>query len=173
MTEYPSVLGRIGGVWCLGFSGSPNDIADRAYAWTKAGFTVRTVRGRKMRHYRSLFDEFAPALQFPWYFGENGNAFDECMMDLSWLLPGRGYLFLITEAAQTLIDTKDDGLTWLVRSLSSAANGWANPVELGQPSNPQPVPFHVVLQTDEHDKEITLAKWVSSGAVLEWLQIKN
>jgi hypothetical protein len=61
--------------------------ADIETGWIESGLTVRIVRGRKMRGYQGLFDEFSAALQFPWYFGENGNAFDECLADLSWLPP--------------------------------------------------------------------------------------
>ncbi|WP_199922364.1 barstar family protein [Microterricola viridarii] len=50
--------------------------------WTDAGLTVRVVRGRKMRTLRPLFDEFAAALQFPLYFGENRDAFYERLSDL-------------------------------------------------------------------------------------------
>lgn len=44
--------------------------------WRDSGLVVRTVRGRKMRSRQGLFDEFAAALQFPLYFGENADAFD-------------------------------------------------------------------------------------------------
>jgi hypothetical protein len=50
---------------------------------------VRWIRGKKMASYSDMFDEISAALQFPWYFGGNSAAFDECLADLSWLPPGR------------------------------------------------------------------------------------
>ena len=57
------------------------------------------MRGDRMRSYDGLFDEFAAAMQFPWYFGYNGNAFDECIADLSWIDPGAGYALVINSPA--------------------------------------------------------------------------
>ncbi|NGY75562.1 hypothetical protein F6Y02_01625 [Bacillus megaterium] len=42
-------------------------------------------------------DEWAAALQFPDYFGENWAAFDECLNDLDWL-PADRYILFITDA---------------------------------------------------------------------------
>src|SRR6266478_2963181 len=61
----------------------------------------RVIRGRKARTRQGLFDEFAAALQFPCYFGENWDAFDECLSDLEWL-PADGYLLLVTQSAHLL-----------------------------------------------------------------------
>jgi hypothetical protein len=46
---------------------------------------VRFLRGSKMKTERGLFDELSAAFQFPYYFGDNWDALDECMADLSWL----------------------------------------------------------------------------------------
>ena len=60
----------------------------RLRAGRKLQLTVRTVRGRKIRTVGRLFDEMAAALQFPYYFGENWPAFDECLADIDWLADG-------------------------------------------------------------------------------------
>lgn len=49
------------------------------------GYVVRSIRGHKCRTIDGMIDEFSSALQFPWYFGENWPAFDECICDLDWL----------------------------------------------------------------------------------------
>jgi len=166
MTEDLGVLGQPGSPWCLALSGSAQEVTGRGYAWAEAGLTVRFLRGRKMPAYQGLFDEVAAALQFPWYFGENGNAFQECITDLSWLPPQAGYVFLITDPGLVLAETKDDGLSWLVRSLDRACAEWARPVEEGQPWDRPPVPFHVVLQATQSDMDEAVAAWTANGATI-------
>jgi hypothetical protein len=113
----------------------PRDIAadsvEPMHGWQQARFVVRTVRGRKMRNAQRLFDEFAAALQFPAYFGENCAAFDECLTDLGWLPAGAGHVLVITEPAEVLADDPAD-FTVLVRILADAVTDWATQ-ELGRP----------------------------------------
>src|SRR4051794_14218909 len=45
----------------------------------------RFIRGNKSRTAAAFFDESAAALQFPYYFGENWDAFHDCVTDLEWL----------------------------------------------------------------------------------------
>lgn len=42
----------------------------------------RLLRGHKCETDAALFDEFAAGLQFPYYFGQNWSAFDECCRDI-------------------------------------------------------------------------------------------
>lgn len=138
-----------------------------AASWTQAGLTVRRLRGQKMRHYQGLFDEFAAALQFPWYFGENGNAFRECLADLSWLPAGRGYVLIIEQPLEVLIDSDDEGLLWLVRLLADAAKGWATPVRSGESWDRGAIPFHVVVQSDGSNQVSIRKKWEVGGVVAD------
>ena len=43
------------------------------------------IRGKRCKTEHDFFREASAALQFPWYFGENWAAFDECICDLEWL----------------------------------------------------------------------------------------
>ena len=43
------------------------------------------IRGSRCKTENDFFCEISAALQFPWYFGENWAAFDECLCDLEWL----------------------------------------------------------------------------------------
>jgi len=49
----------------------------------------------------ALDNECSAVLQFPWYFGENWPAFDECIRDLSWL-PADVYTLIITDSLAVL-----------------------------------------------------------------------
>jgi hypothetical protein len=134
--------------------------------WTTDGLNVRLLRGKKMKDYEGLFNEFSAALQFPWYFGENGNAFDECLADLSWMPPRLGYVLVISHGEECLELTKDSGLTWLVGSLERAATDWSISVDEGQPWDREPVPFHIVLQEDptSPSRGAPSLMWEKSGA---------
>src|SRR5437868_567642 len=62
---------------------------------------VRWLRGKHMPTVEHMFNEFAAALQFPYYFGENWAAFDECLADLAWL-PATGYLITVFDSEYLL-----------------------------------------------------------------------
>ncbi len=125
------------------------------------------VRGEKMKGYPSLFDEFAAALQFPWYFGENTNAFDECITDLAWIPPGSGYVLVVTSPADVLADTESSALGWLVASLARAQDFWSQPVEQGEWWDRGPVPFHVVLHRGPGTSAAVAQRWRAAGAAIE------
>ena len=132
--------------------------------WTKSGLTARVVRGRKMRTVQALFDEFAAALQFPLYFGENMDAFDECLADLEGLAAGAGYVVLVTEPDEVLADAGEGALGWLAESLQHAASVWATPVELGEWWDHPGIPFHVVLAVQSTAIARATFRWSSAGA---------
>lgn len=145
--------------------GDAQAVGSAVSGWVASGLTARVVRGRKMRTLAGLFDEFAAALQFPLYFGENEDAFNECIAELEALPAGGGYVVTITEPDQVLADEGAEALGWLVRSMEAAAEEWSQPVDLGEWWDRPAVPFHVVL-AGEHDAiELTTRRWSRAGAV--------
>lgn len=94
----------------------------------------RHLRGSRMGSTRHLFDEWAAALQFPPYFGENWDAFDECLNDLDWLPHGPCALLLL-EADCILDRSTDDDLECLAKILKNTASAWSGARA-----------FHVILQ---------------------------
>ncbi|MBL0312343.1 MAG: barstar family protein [Holophagaceae bacterium] len=94
------------------------------------GLETRWLRASKMRTAKALFDEFAAALQFPPYFGENWDALDECLNDLDWL-EGDGAALFIMNADQLLQDAPPDEGRILFEILQAAESN---------------LPFHIVLQ---------------------------
>lgn len=144
--------------------GDDQSVGSAVIGWVESGLTARTVRGRKMRTLGGLFDEFAAALQFPLYFGENQDAFNECIAELETLPAGEGYVVTITEPDQVLADASDRDLVWLTRSLASAAEEWRQPVELGEWWDRPAVPFHVVLAGEQDAIELAARRWSSAGA---------
>jgi Barstar (barnase inhibitor). len=144
-------------------TGDQRTVASAVMGWAEAGLTVRVVRGRKMRNLPGLFDEFSAALQFPLYFGENEDAFDECIADLENLPAGEGYVVTITEPDQVLVEDAAS-LGWLVLSLSDAAEEWSRPVELGEWWDRAAVPFHVVLAGELATVLAAERRWTEAGA---------
>lgn len=119
-----------------------------------------------MRTEAALLDEFAAALQFPIYFGENKDAFDECLAELDNLPPGKGYVVTITEPDQVLADESPGALHWLVRSLQRAAKELGQPIELGEWWDRPALPFKVVLAGSRECVAIAERRWSSAGAHL-------
>ncbi len=86
----------------------------RAYSLVPVpeGYTLKMVQGAKCQTADGLLSEVARALDFPGYFGHNRDALEECLADLEWL-PAKGYILLITDAAQVLPDDEDEYETFL------------------------------------------------------------
>jgi hypothetical protein len=113
------------------------------------GVVTRVIRGHKARTKAALFDEFAAALQFPDYFGENWDAFDECLNDLRWL-PGDGYILLIYQSNRLLEGAPSDQLQLFLNILEDAGREWSKPVSDQWPHPPKP--FHVILVCPKEDE---------------------
>jgi hypothetical protein len=99
-------------------------------------YAVRELRGPKMRTTAGVFDEFAAAFQFPYYFGDNKDAFDECLRDLDdFVGSATGYVAVIRDSAALLADQPAER-DWFAEAVKDAADYWA---EKG-------IAFRVVLQ---------------------------
>ena len=134
-----------------------------AVAWSHEEVLVRIVRGHKMRTLDGLYDEFAAAFQFPLYFGENEDAFEECLTDLSWLHSGAGYVIMVTSPNEVLADAPAE-LAWMVSALRWAWDEWRKNRRTGESWDRGPVPFHVILYTSD-DPEL-IVRWISAGATV-------
>lgn len=113
-------------------------------------FAVRILRGKKMHTLQSLFNEFGAVLQSPSYFGENWDAFNECINDLEWL-PAKGYILNIMSANEVLSDEHDEtDFDIFIRQLVDAGKDWAVKKDyMNSPAPDRYIPFHVILNADE------------------------
>jgi RNAse (barnase) inhibitor barstar len=125
---------------------------------------VRLVRGDKMLSYRQLFDEFAAALQFPYYFGMNLNALDECLRDLEWVR-GRVVTLAISDAVRTLSLEEEDALINFLQLLNDVAAEWNEGVAPVEPESRPPTPFHVLLHAASADAQGLQEQVVAAGLV--------
>jgi len=87
----------------------------------RESYVCRWIRGKRCRTKDQLLQEWAAALQFPWYFGHNWDAFDECICDLGWL-PADGYILYITTSDLLLPD--DEALITFLKILHDTAAYW-------------------------------------------------
>lgn len=100
------------------------------------GYLVRELRGSRMRTVGGVFDEFAAAFQFPYWFGANKDAFDECLRDLDeGVGPARGYLAVVRDSAELLADQPAER-AWFAEVMRDTAAHWSRRAVL----------FRVVLQ---------------------------
>lgn len=89
------------------------------------GYVVRELRGSRMRTLAGVFDEFAPAFQFPYYFGQNKDAFDECLRDLDEFVgPAPGYVAVVRDSAQLLAERSAER-DWFVSAMTDCAQYWS------------------------------------------------
>lgn len=152
----------------LELSAEPKDVSNEARGWLDSGLVVRAIRGRKSRTLEALFDEFAAAFQFPYYFGENWPAFRDCITDLDWLPFQPGVVVVVYGADEVLKDAHPAEMNTLVAALTDAAEEFGEAVSDGEWWDRPPVPFHVLLQGGGADP---FARWRSAGAALAPLSL--
>ena len=114
-----------------------------------SGSVLRFFRGKKMSTVQGMFDEFSAALQFPYYFGNNGNAFDECLTDLSWL-PATSFALAILDSAD-LLAKEPTQLPLFISSFERACAQWSTPIALGESWDRPAVSFHLIFHYIEED----------------------
>ncbi|TFB87589.1 hypothetical protein E3O44_10890 [Cryobacterium algoricola] len=111
------------------------------------GFLARVVRGSECRTKSALLREFSNALEFPDYFGGNWDAWWECMTDLDWFPPTRGFVVVITESGEFLSGSTIRDLKIAIEGLVSAIDLWGRGASEADPYREQPpTPLHVIFQ---------------------------
>ncbi|MFQ6393147.1 barstar family protein [Nocardia sp. KC 131] len=104
-----------------------------------SGYVVRELRGPKMTTTGGVFDEFAAAFQFPYYFGENKDAFDECLRDLDdFVGEAAGYVAVVRDSADLLVDQPAER-DWFVEAVNDCADYWSK----------RDIAFRVILQGEQ------------------------
>ncbi len=131
------------------------------------GAVIKTIRGKKSRTVSDFFNEIAAAMQFPYYFGENWAALDDCIADLDWI-EGDAYLLMVSQANLLLDDVNSESFRVLIQILSSANEKWLTPNQY-IPRNRQPTPFHVLFQCSESDISAFSQRLAHSGGEFEIL----
>ena len=75
------------GVYMEKLKKSPQDAYELFYENSHIhGRYTAMIHGKRCTSLNEFLREFSVAFQFPWYFGENWAAWDECATDLDWLV---------------------------------------------------------------------------------------
>ena len=61
------------------------EIYHKIWQESQTGVYVSYLRGKNCKTEDDFLHEVAASFQFPYYYGENWAAFDECIQDLEWL----------------------------------------------------------------------------------------
>lgn len=96
-----------------------------------AGYLLFIIDGAKVRSTKDLFDHLSTTLKFPEYFGHNWSAIFDCLTDLDWWLPSKGYIILCKNS-DTLMDNPTLDLKIFVKVIKDASEFWrAQGVQFG------------------------------------------
>ncbi len=118
-------------------TGSKDDIYAEFYRHSHTeGCYAAYIRGKRCKTNADFLRESSAAFQFPAYFGENWNAWDECICDLDWLQFSS--LALIIDDYASVFSNEPNAeqeRCYLERYLSDMQRAWAE----------QNVPVHIIL----------------------------
>lgn len=127
------------------------------------GFAVRILRGKRMRTFDRCLQEFAAALQFPYYFGNNFNALTECLSDLEWL-NARGFVLAFEDGVEVMADEPTQDRSTLWRIVGGVASEWGVAVQQGEAWDRPAMPFHAVLHS-EPQRRAELDELIESNGI--------
>ncbi len=112
---------------------------------------VVVLRGERMQDFTSFDQEIAAALQFPYYYGHNWDAFDECINDLKWF-SAKIYIIGITNSQLVLSkESKEDQLIF-GRILKETSESWSKPLAENKKKERSGIPFHVIMQCENKNQ---------------------
>lgn len=131
-----------------------DDAVNGSHEQATAPVVIRIIRGKRCVTAKSLFQEWAAALQFPSYFGENWDAFEECLTDLDWL-PAKAYLIIVTNVDRLLPEMEKEFQT-LLEILEEVAGEWAKE-RTGEWARPT-VSFRVIFHSEPSQYALVRAR---------------
>jgi hypothetical protein len=141
--------------------GSAVELSNAVRAVERTGKTAaRVIRGKHATTEAAFFNECAAALQFPLYFGENWDAFRDCMLDLAWL-EARGCALVIADALHLLEKAKPEALSHFVQVVTETAQHWNKPAK--------PKPFHDVFHAVPAEESAVKSRYQAAGLALKKL----
>jgi hypothetical protein len=109
---------------------------------------VTIMRGKRMRTWEGLVNEVAATLQFPWYFGGNWNALDECINSLEWLHYD-AFVIAITNSEIMLSDGIVGDRLAFGKLLLRTCQKWSLPLDEDKAWGRPAKPFHIIMHFED------------------------
>jgi RNAse (barnase) inhibitor barstar len=161
--------------WLYLVEAEPSEVTN--FGWSLAKneslhVNIRFLRGKRMTDLDSLFNEFAAALQFPYYFGENWAAFDECLADLDWM-KADAYILIVMDMSPVLSKEDKGQFVTLIDILQKVAEEWSEPVDTNEAWARPAKAFHVIFQVSPFDLEEAQHRLRSAGGVFQQLDLQK
>jgi hypothetical protein len=114
-----------------------------------------------------MFDEFAAALQFPWYFGGNWSAFEDCLRGLPGSMTDKydAIVLLVKDAGSLLVDEGPDTLCIWIDILQDVAKRFSSYPGSKGVAHPSKA-LHVLLHCSVADQAEVESRFLAAGARL-------
>ena len=103
-----------------------------------------SIDGKDCSNKKALFNTFSSKLQFPDYFGDNWDAFNDCFNDLEWL-DSNQYVLFFKNFEETLTQDIDE-LEIFLEIIEEAIKDWTLGVDYGIERLPKS--FHFVIHAN-------------------------
>jgi hypothetical protein len=130
---------------------------------------TRIIRGSHGQTLDDFYAESAAALQFPYYFGENWDAYNDCIRDLAWITAD-AYVIMFDDG-DLLLDQEDLRMfEILIRLHTRATTDWLTPNSYAGQVR-EPVPFHTLFRCDKPQLPFLLDRLERAGAAFEVLDL--
>src|SRR5512146_2694235 len=101
---------------------APRDLPALADAVRKSGLNLVRIDLKGVHDKQALLDAVAGALKFPDWFGDNWDALEDCLTDLSWN-KARGYVVLLEHCAE-LVKRAPHDLATAIEIFESVSEYW-------------------------------------------------
>lgn len=108
-----------GGVYWLNSHAAPADLEKSAKS---AGYAFFHIEGQKLNKKEQFLNHATLAMHFPEYFGDNWDAFEDCLMDLSWV-KGEKYL-IVFDHTDVFAEHAPQHFDTLLEILKESAEFW-------------------------------------------------
>ena len=105
---------------------SNEQIYSKLFSEAQLGSYTSYIRGRRCETEDAFFREISASFQFPWYFGENWAALDECICDLEWLNFKR--IFVVVDDFSKIFKGNIELQKLLIKYLSCAVDYWESEI---------------------------------------------
>ncbi len=89
---------------------------------SRSGIVLFYFNGEQISSKKDFFNTAKGVMDLPDYFGDNWDAFEECINDLSWV-PSRKYIFVYHNASRFFSKSREDGEI-LTDILEAARQNW-------------------------------------------------